>query len=244
MGMKTISSLDLTLLSLHWVSIENGEVAVLRGNGQLLPLELAEKLVDKAWEKISLLCANRGYNCAYLYAEGNDGEPKRYCIPATLSLNTNSEDDETQSSDIDQAIAFPSPELISTIPQQDLRLGILEQSPLPTYINAIRSQKKFYANPAALTAQGKPPEDFLDGNAYDLNDPDELDYRTSRVASGETLRAYEYQAWRWYFDAEAGRFRLKRMQLISNFRLLNSFNGVPCWLGQVIEATELTRRQL
>jgi len=46
--MKTISNLDLTLLSLHWVGIENGEVAVLRGNGQLLPLELAEKLVDKA----------------------------------------------------------------------------------------------------------------------------------------------------------------------------------------------------
>jgi hypothetical protein len=241
--MKTISNLDLTLLSLHWVGIENGEVAVLRGNGQLLPVELAEKLVDKAWEKISLLCANRGYSCAYLYAEGNDGEPKRYCIPATLAVNTNPEEEETEPSKISEAIATPTPELISTIPEQQLSLGILEKAPLPTYINAIRSQKKFYANRAALAAQGKPPEDFLDGNAYDLNDPDELDYRTSQIASGERLTAYEYQAWRWYFDANAGRFRLKRMQLVSNFRLLNSFNGVPCWLGQVIQATELSRRQ-
>jgi PAS domain-containing protein len=128
-------------------------------------------------------------------------------------------------------------------PEQELSIGALEQSPLATYINAIKSQKKFYANPVALDAQGKPPEDFLDGNAYDLNDPDELDSRTSRIATGETLRSYEYEAWRWYFDADAERFRLKRMQFTSNFRLLNSFNGVPCWLGQVLEASELSRRQ-
>jgi hypothetical protein len=53
MALEALTNLDLTLLSLHWVGIENGEVAVLRGDGQLLPTELAENLVDKAWEKIS-----------------------------------------------------------------------------------------------------------------------------------------------------------------------------------------------
>jgi hypothetical protein len=55
---------------------------------------------------------------------------------------------------------------------------------------------------------------------------------------------YYHPSERWYFNADAGRFRLKRMQLVSNFRLLRSFNGVPCWLGQVQQATELSRRQL
>jgi len=242
MALNTLSALDLTLLSLHWVGIENDVVAVLRGDGELLPDCLAKKLVDTAWDKISRLCANRGYKCAYLYAKGNGSKPKLYRVDATLAMS--SANDESESKKTDEAIASPSPELISTIPEQELGFGILENAPLPTYINAIKTQKKFYANPAALTAQGKPPEDFLTGNAYDLNDPDELDYRTSRVASGETLTAYEYEAWRWYFDADAGRFRLKRMQLVSNFRLLNSFNGVPCWLGQVIQASELSRRQL
>ncbi len=244
MGTKTISNLDLTLLSLHWVRIENGAVAVLRSNGQLLPIELAEKLIDKAWNKISQLCANRGYAYAYLYAEGNGNEPKRYRIPATLAVNTNYEEDNTQSTKADEVIVTSSSELIFSLPEQELSLGTLEQAALPTYINAIKTQKKFYANPAALSAQGKPPEDFLDGNAYDLNDPDELDSRCSRIAVGETLWSYEYEGWRWYFDAEAGRFRLKRMQLVSNFRLLRSFNGVPCWLGQVQQASELSRRQL
>jgi hypothetical protein len=246
MALEALTNLDLTLLSLHWVGIENGEVAVLRGDGQLLPTELAENLVDKAWDKISRLCANRGYRCAYIYAEGNNGEPKRYRVPAdfSASLSESAENSQVLGASDESSTSTFNPDTILTIPEQELTLNALERSPLATYINAIKTQKKFYANSTALTAQGKPPEDFLDGNAYDLNEPDELDYRTSRIASGEALRAYEYEGWRWYFDANAGRFRLKRMQLVSNFRLLRSFNGVPCWLGQVLQATELTRRQL
>jgi hypothetical protein len=242
MALDTLSSLDLTLLSLHWVAIGNDAVAVLRGDGQLLPDTLAKILIDTAWDKISRLCTNRGYKCAYLYAKGNGKKPRLYKVDAVLSMSAS--DDESQPTSTNEGISAISTEIIFTTPEPELRITTLEQSPLPTYINAIRTQKKFYANPSALSAQGKPPEDFLDGNAYDLNDPDELDSRSMRISTGETLWNYEYEGWRWYFDTDAGRFRLKRMQLVSNFRLLRSFNGVPCWLGQVQQATELSRRQL
>ncbi|NES88063.1 hypothetical protein D5R40_08170 [Okeania hirsuta] len=93
--------------------------------------------------------------------------------------------------------------MLINVPEPLITLQLLEDSDLPTYINAITTQKKLYANPTALNAQGQPPEMFLQGNAYDLNDVEELDYRTARVASGEKLVEYEYQAWRWFFDLEA-----------------------------------------
>ena len=40
---QTISNLDLTLLSLHWVGCEDSTVIVLRGDGKLLPQEFAER---------------------------------------------------------------------------------------------------------------------------------------------------------------------------------------------------------
>jgi PAS domain-containing protein len=242
MALELMTDIDLKLLSLHWVRIDTETVAILRGDGQPLASFVAEKLVDKAWDKIAKHCANRGYKQAYLYAETEEGKPKRYPVAAELASNlqnTQPSESNLQSAELDL-----DSDTILTIPEQELAIGELERSALATYINAIKTQKKFYANPTALDAQGKPPEDFLTGNAYDLNDPDELDYRTSQIASGETLRNYEYQGWRWYFDGDAGRFRLKRMQFISNFRLLSSFNGVPCWLGQVLQATELTEKQL
>jgi hypothetical protein len=241
MALELITDIDLKLLSLHWVRIDTETVAILRGDGQLLASFVAEKLVDKAWDKIAKHCANRGYKQAYLYAQTEEGKLKRYPVAAELA-NTSQNSEPPENNLSSRELGLDSDTILFT-PEQELSIGALEQSPLATYINAIKSQKKFYANPVALDAQGKPPEDFLDGNAYDLNDPDELDSRTSRIATGETLRSYEYEAWRWYFDADAERFRLKRMQFTSNFRLLNSFNGVPCWLGQVLEASELSRRQ-
>lgn len=240
MALELITDIDLQLLSLHWVRVDTETVAILRGDGQPLARFVAEKLVDKAWDKIAKHCANRGYKQAYLYAKTEEGKLKRYPVAAELA-SQNSEFPENNLSSPE--LGLDSDTILFT-PDHELSIGILERSPLATYINAIKSQKKFYANPVALDAQGKPPEDFLTGNAYDLNDPDELDSRTSRIALGETLRNYEYEAWRWYFDADAGRFRLKRMQFTSNFRLLHSFNGVPCWLGQVLQASELSRREL
>ncbi len=86
MALDTLSSLDFSLLSLHWVGIGNDAVAVLRGDGQLLPDSLAKKLVDTAWDKISQLCSNQGYKCAYLYAKGNGKKPRLYKVDATLSM--------------------------------------------------------------------------------------------------------------------------------------------------------------
>ncbi len=160
-----------------------------------------------------------------------------------IGLECNMSTPESDQPSIGENIQSSDPDVILSIREEELSIALLESANKPTYINAIRSQKKFYANPAALEAQGKPPEEFLDGNAYDLNDPDELDRRTERISRGETLRAYEYEGWRWFFDPNAGRFRLKRLALVSNFRLIRSFNGVPCWLGQVLEANELTNRQ-
>lgn len=108
---------------------------------------------------------------------------------------------------------------------------------------AIATTKKLYCNSVAANAQGMPPEQFLSINScLDLNDPPEFERRIDRVSAGETLRNYEYQAWRWYFDPNAGRFRTKRMSFVSNFRLIQ-YAGQPCWLGQVLQADEMSERR-
>jgi hypothetical protein len=244
---RTVSNLDLALLSLYWVGCEDSTVIVLKGDGKLLPQNVAEQLIDLAWDKIARFCANQGYKCAYLYAESENYNIKRYPIPVELVVEAIS-DDLPENNQLLTPSDMPKtnidPNTILFIPEAELVLTWLEQSPLPTYINGMQTQRKFYANPTALAAHQKPPEDFLSGNAYDLNEPDELDRRIRLIATEERLNSYEYEGWRWFFDPNAGRFRLKRMALISNFRLLHSFNGVPCWLGQVLQASELGRTNL
>ncbi len=132
---------------------------------------------------------------------------------------------------------------LTDVPEQALTLDMMEGSELPTYINAIATTKKLYCNSVAANAQGMPPEQFLSINScLDLNDPPEFERRIDRVSAGETLRNYEYQAWRWYFDPNAGRFRTKRMSFVSNFRLIQ-YAGQPCWLGQVLQADEMSERR-
>jgi hypothetical protein len=45
-----------------------------------------------AWDKIARFWASRGYICAYLYAESENNNPKRYPIPAELAVEAVSEE--------------------------------------------------------------------------------------------------------------------------------------------------------
>jgi len=225
MVFNTVMTLvDYSLLGLYWVKLSNDLVAVVGGDGEPLPVDKVHYILDNAWDKIADACVAKGYSQALLY--GSDG--RRYKVSASLSGGSNSPLPPQEPSE--------SSELLINVPEPLITLQLLEDSDLPTYINAIATQKKLYANHTALNAQGQPPEMFLQGNAYDLNDVEELDYRTARVASGEKLVEYDYQAWHWFFDIEAGRFRLKRMQFHSNFKQIQ-FCGQPCWFG-FLEAVE------
>lgn len=226
------------LRSLHWTAVDGGEsAAILNKDGSLLPLDVASELLDTAWEKIAGMCARRGFSKAYIYAKGTGTDPIMFPIPVELAGS----DFETVGVE-EEAVIQHSSEIMA-VPETELTISRLEEFPLATYINAMKTQKKFYANPVALNVQGKPPEDFLQGNAYDLNDPEELEKRCSLLALDGEIIQYEYRAWRWYFDGNAGTFRLKEMDFISNFRLLQSFCGVPCWMGQVLVAEEQPRRK-
>lgn len=220
-----MTPVDYSLLGLHWVKLSNDLVAVVGCDGEPLPVDKVHYLIYNAWDKIADACAAKGYSKVLLYASDN----RQYKISASLSGNSGESLPSQEPSE--------SSELLINVPESLITLQLLEDSDLPTYINAIATQKKLYANQTALNAQGQPPEMFLQGNAYDLNDVEELDYRTARVASGEKLVEYAYQARRWFFDIEAGRFRLKHMQFHSNFKQIQ-FCGQPCWLGQVLEAVE------
>ena len=135
------------------------------------------------------------------------------------------------------------------IPELEINESLIIDSSRPIYVNRIFDQENLYANPAALAAQGQKPK-FIGMTAYSLNDPDELERRCDLLINSEILREYEYQAWRWYFDQDANRWRLKRMYFVSNFRRLDEINlgkhlqvsGEPLWLGEVLRADELSRR--
>ncbi|MGB3512980.1 MAG: hypothetical protein WBA93_27960 [Microcoleaceae cyanobacterium] len=220
-----LTALDYALLGLHWVKLSAETVVIVGCDGEPLGVDRIDYLLDNAWDKIADASAAKGYSQVLLY--GTDG--RQYKISANLSGGSQS---------LPPQVSSESSKLLINVPEPLITLQLLEDSDLPTYINAISTQKKLYANPTALNAQGQPPEMFLQGNAYDLNDVEELDYRTSRIANGEKLTEYAYQAWRWFFDTEAGRFRLKRMQFHSNFKQIQ-FCGQSCWLGQVLEAVEI-----
>ncbi|NET14310.1 MAG: hypothetical protein F6K08_16480 [Okeania sp. SIO1H6] len=167
-----MTALDYSLLGLHWVKLSDDLVAVVGYDGEALPVDKIHYFIDNAWDKIADACAAKDYSKALLYASDN----RQYKISASLSGNSGESLPPQEPSE--------SSELLINVPEPLITLQLLEDADLPTYINAIATQKKLYANQTALNAQGQPPEMFLQGNAYDLNDVEELDYRTARVASG------------------------------------------------------------
>ncbi|GFZ93719.1 hypothetical protein [Okeania sp. KiyG1] len=158
-----MTPVDYSLLGLHWVKLSNDFVAVVGCDGEPLPVDKVHYLIYNAWDKIADACAAKGYSKALLYASDN----RRYKISASLSGNSGESLPPQEPSE--------SSELLINVPEPLITLQLLEDADLPTYINAIATQKKLYANKTALNVQGQPPEMFLQGNAYDLNDVEELD---------------------------------------------------------------------
>ncbi|MEA5522915.1 hypothetical protein [Limnoraphis robusta] len=236
---NAITQTDLELLALYWVRIDTDHVAVLGNNGLPLPVRRIKQLTDAAWEKIARACANQGYRQAVLYSD--DG--RQYPVPAASMVSSDGSRQDREDGGLGGSITPEPVNDLIEVPERELTIEMMEGSELPTYINAIKTTQKHYVNSAAANAQGMPPEQFLAINScLDLNDPPEFERRIDRVASGETLRNYEYQAWRWYFDPNAARFRVKRMSFVSNFRLIQ-FNSQPCWWGQVLRASEMQERR-
>jgi hypothetical protein len=236
---------DLKLLSLFWSPLPSeNAIAVTDSDGKPLLLKVAYELVDEFWAQIASMCSASGHARAYIYGVAQ-GKTKRFEVPASLA---NCEMNEGIS--IQPPMPAMSDNSILIIPEIELRESHLENSSKPIYINRIFDQENLYANPAALEAQGQKPK-FLGQTAYSLNDVSELEARCGYLLSGETLGEYEYKAWRWYFDADAGRWRLKRMAFVSNFRKINSCDlgrhlkvkDEPLWFGEVLSAVELAQRK-
>lgn len=249
--MYALSKIDYQLLTLHWTPILGTEdVAILGANGCPLTGKKIKWLLNNAWEKIAQSTNRRGYRVAYLYCEdGNQYPIPAQCHPEPDNLEDSNLEDSNlganNSSEFcnsvggDSVGGNDSPLIIPPdLPIQELTLDLMEQSQLPTYINSIRSTQKLYCNVAGANAQGMPPEQFLAINsALDLNDAPEFDRRIHAIATEGQLTEYEYMAWRWFFDLEAGRFRTKRMSFVSNFRKIQ-YCGQDCWMGQVLQAQE------
>lgn len=223
----------------------------------------ADNLLDKAGERLAVLAeklglkmalikfpgANRGYEILTSLTNTDDAVNDCACTDLILSISSgHSNEDQSRSVPLNTPIDNDT-DLMLSLPEQELNESLLVDSSLPTYVNSIFDQENLFANSAALAAQGQKPK-FLGQTAYALNDVDELDRRCNFLMNGEFLKEYEYLAWRWYFDQDANRWRLKRMSFVSNFRRVDSINlgrhlqvkDTPCWLGQVLRADELLQR--
>ncbi len=238
---------DLALLSFFWAPVPNEDaVAVTQQDGNPFTCEAATRLINEKWEEIAQICAARKHKKAYIYYLCNPGKVKIYEVPASLAHAQ--EETEIPSTRI-VTPPHTEPGDLFLLPEHDITESLVCESNRPTYINRIFDQENLFANEAALEAQGQKPK-FLGQTAYSLNDVDELERRCAFLIGGEALQEYEYQAWRWHFDANAGRWRLKRMSFVSNFRRIDSCNlgrhlqvkNDPMWLGQVLQADELTQR--
>jgi hypothetical protein len=240
---------DLTLLSLFWTPIpQENAIAITQRDGSPLSCKAATYLVNEKWEKIAQACTAQKFTKAYIYYLCNPATVKTFEIPASFTDEISEVEGEVPAEAV-ISVAQPLLDELFSLPEHQITEPMLCDSSRPTYINRIFDQENLFANDAALEAQGRKPK-FLGQTAYSLNDVDELERRCSLLMSGEILYEYNYQAWRWYFDANAGRWRLKRMAFVSCFRRIDSCNlgrhlqvrSEPMWLGQVLQADELTQR--
>lgn len=190
----------------------------------------ADELLSLHFEYLSKLASSLGKRevCIF-YEEGKP--PLRVLAVGQINLITNPIIQFTKGKNMIPNI---------DIPELNFDFYALYRSKNPVYITEMSTQKVLFANPSALMSQGKTPSEFIGESAYLLNDPDELEQRDKFLVEPEgtgELTNYEYGGWRWHRDEESGLWRLKRMNFVSSFRVVNFLNA-QCRLGEVLSAEE------
>ncbi|MBP0018709.1 MAG: hypothetical protein J7647_14330 [Cyanobacteria bacterium SBLK] len=102
------------------------------------------------------------------------------------------------------------------------------ESEHPVYIIAMQDQSILFANPAALLANQKMPQEFIGKDLSPLTYPDELESRDRLLRLDGKLTNYEFKAMNYYKD---GLFwRRKEMNFVSDIKKVE-FLGVEARLG-------------
>ncbi|MCD8488278.1 MAG: hypothetical protein LRZ84_16470 [Desertifilum sp.] len=158
-----------------------------------------------------------------------EGKRDRFRVPAALASNSSENPVE------ELAVSFDF-----NISELEFDLNEAYKSKNPVYITDLQTQSVLFANPAALAAQSKSAPQFIGESAHLLNDPDELYQRDcwlTETGGTKRLEDYEYQAFRWFLDPDTGLWRRKRMEFVSNFKVVR-FLGSLCRMGMVLQAVE------
>ncbi|MBP0018710.1 MAG: hypothetical protein J7647_14335 [Cyanobacteria bacterium SBLK] len=112
------------------------------------------------------------------------------------------------------------------------------ESEHPVYIVSMQDRSLLFANPAALLANQKMPQEFLGKDFSPLSYPDELEARDRLLRLDGKLTHYEFKALNYYRDGIL--WRRKEMNFVSDIKKVE-FLGVEAQLG-IDYLAEETRR--
>lgn len=181
---------------------------------------VVEALIKKSVD-VARWAIDRGKELVLIYLEGCK-EP--YVIESWLAMaSSNPTADPNPRRIIQQMLGLKPPDVL--VPELNISRREADNQEKAVYLTRHYDHTILYANPFALRANNKAPEDMIGKDCVALWEDDVLVTLDNRLRNDKRLTEYEYPGLRWVTDEEGRSWRRVPFIFVSNYWLLEDFQG-------------------
>ena len=194
----------------------------------------------KGCQDVAQWAIGRGRELVLIYLEGCS-EP--YMIEAWMATTDRSPNPDPQPS-IRQRLNWGNRDIL--IPELDITREEAEGNEKAVYVTRNNDHTILYANPTALRANNKAPEEIIGKDCIALWEDEVLVRLDNQLRQDKRLIEYEYPGFRWATDGEGRTWRRTPYIFISNYWLLEDYKdtGVSCRYCEIQQAVPASQREL
>ncbi len=200
---------------------------------------VVEALIKKG-EDLAKWAINWGRELVLIYLEGcNDP----YVIESWLA-NVDQPQANNPQGVIQQMLGSNPPNLL--VPELNISRNEADGDNRAIYLTRHYDHTILYANPSALRANKKAPEDMIGKDCIALWEDDVLVTLDERLRKDRQLTEYEYPGFRWITDEEGRSWRRAPHVFVSNYWLFPDYqgSGVSVRYCEILRAVPATQREI
>lgn len=203
------------------------------------PLPLVVEALIKKGEDLAQWAITKGRELVLIYLEGcNDP----YVIESWLAAVDRPQSPEPQRV-IQQMLGLNPPAIL--VPELNISWNEANEDDRAIYLTRHFDHTILYANPSALKANKKAPEDMIGKDCIALWEDDVLVNLDERLCKDRQLTEYEYPGFRWITDEEGRSWRRAPHVFVSNYWLFPDYqgSGVSVRYCEILHAVPATQQE-
>src|SRR3569832_719786 len=180
---------------------------------------VVEALIKKSVD-VAKWAIDRGKELVLIYL---DGCKEPYLIESWLAIAEQPSSSPDPRQVIRRMLNLEVPDIL--VPEMNISRDEADGNEKAVYLTRHYDHTILYANPSALKANKKAPEDMIGKDCISLREDDVLVTLDERLRKDKRLTQYVYPGFRWVTDEEGRSWRRAPHVFVSNFCLLEDYQG-------------------